>query len=167
MIPISPVPARAIGPVYHVCDMLGTTIPNAAQKVNTAANPGGRCAAWSQRDTSYASHVRRKTKCSHSTIAAKMEDQYPITPVSEVGISEWAGGMRRKRRTKHVNEGGVEALRADDGHWDKANKAISNLQYKAVRWYLHSFRDDDKNISRYTRKKRGDRHCAYACHENY
>ena len=127
MIPISPVPARAIGPVYHVCDMLGTTIPNAAQNANTAANPGGRCAAWSQRDTSYASHVRRKTKCSHSTIAAKMDDQYPITPASGVGISARAGVTRRKARTKHVDESGVEALRADDGDGDKSTKAISNL----------------------------------------
>ncbi len=109
--------------------MLGTTIPNAAQNANTAANPGGSCAAWSQRDTSYASHVRRKTKCSHSTIAAKMDDQYPITPVIGRGISARAGGVRRNARTKHVNEGGVEALRADDGHGDEATKAISNQEY--------------------------------------
>jgi len=79
-IPMSPVPAFAIGPVYHVCDMLGIMMPNAPMNDKTAAMPGGRSFAWSQWAILYASNDFRNTKCSVRTMAANAVDQYPIMP---------------------------------------------------------------------------------------
>jgi hypothetical protein len=79
-IPISPVPARAMGPVYQVCFIHGTMIPKPHKKASTAAMPVGKPAALFHCATSYAAQRLRKTKCSARTIKVKMVDQYPITP---------------------------------------------------------------------------------------
>ena len=46
--PISPVPARAIGPVYHSWDIEGITIPNPPKKANRPAMPIGNLLGLSQ-----------------------------------------------------------------------------------------------------------------------
>lgn len=80
IIPISPVPARAMGPVYHVCCMLGTMIPNPHKNASTAAMPGGSPVNLFHCVTSYAAQRLRYRKCSVRMMTAKMVDQYPITP---------------------------------------------------------------------------------------
>lgn len=80
--PISPVPARAIGPTYQIWDMEGMITAKDPKNANMAGADGGNRLTLSQSCTLYnRKSFLRKTKCSARTMAAKDADQYPMIPV--------------------------------------------------------------------------------------